>query len=253
MADDVVVVTGAAGRLGKLLVAGFLARGDSVVAVGRSADRLAIVESELQPAKGKWFQVVADLSSPGGIKCVTELLAKSEINPTCLVNAARDLEHLALEADGSVSRERFLGELLIDVVVPYELSIALATGFGGSLRRIVNIGSQYGLVAANPRLYDHPQSQSPLQYSVAKAAVHHLTKELAVRLAPRGITVNCVVFGGVEGRVDHEFRKRYAAMVPIGRMLADSEVFPPVGLLASPGASGITGHLLVVDGGWSAW
>ena len=121
------------------------------------------------------------------------------------------------------------------------------------LESVVNIGSQYGVVAPNLNLYSEPIKDSPLHYGVAKAALGHLTKELAVRLAPQGIRVNCVAFGGVEGRVGDDFKKRYAELCPMGRMLNEADLAGPVDLLLSPSSSAITGHTLIVDGGWSIW
>ncbi len=175
------------------------------------------------------------------------------LRPDGLINNARSLDYLAVGADGMAARSNFLGELTLDVVVPYELVMALANMPSSRLRSVVNIGSQYGGVAPNLRLYDDPVRQSPVQYGVAKAALEHLTRELAVRLADRGIRVNCVAFGGVEGRVDEAFRKRYAALCPSGRMLGEHELPGPVDLLLSDDASAITGHVLRADGGWTAW
>ena len=92
-----------------------------------------------------------------------------------------------------------------------------------------------------------------MHYGVAKAALGQLTRELAVRLSGRGIMVNCVAFGGVEGRVDDACRERYAKLCPSGRMLKEEELPGPVDLLLSSAGSGITGHVLFVDGGWTAW
>ena len=133
-------------------------------------------------------------------------------------------------------------EYLLDVVAPYELTMALVQQENSRLQKVVNIGSQYGTVAANPNLYTEPLKQSPLHYGIAKAALAHLTKELAVRLANREIQVNCIAFGGVEGRVDEAFKERYAKLCPIGRMLRDDEVVGPVDMLLSDKCSGITGH-----------
>jgi NAD(P)-dependent dehydrogenase (short-subunit alcohol dehydrogenase family) len=102
-------------------------------------------------------------------------------------------------------------------------------------------------------LYDDPVRQSPLQYGVCKAALSHLTKELAVRLAAKNIQVNCVAFGGIEGRVDPAFLARYAALNPMGRMLQENEVAGPIEALLSDGFSAMTGHTMAVDGGWGIW
>src|SRR5690606_31612798 len=150
-------------------------------------------------------------------------------------------------------RREFQAEYLMDVVVPYELSMALFNSQPENLKTITNIGSQYGVVAANPHLYEDFLRQSPIQYGVAKAALAHLTKELAVRLADKDIRVNCIAYGGVEGRVDAEFRKRYANLTPSRRMLSESELVGPLEALIQNGSSAITGQTLIADGGWSLW
>jgi len=111
----------------------------------------------------------------------------------------------------------------------------------------------YGIVTATPALYDDPRNMAPMHYGVAKAALIHLTKEMAVRLAPRGVRVNAVSYGGIEGRADEAFAARYKKLAPLERMLRLDEVHAPVEFLLSAGASGMTGHNLVVDGGWTLW
>jgi NAD(P)-dependent dehydrogenase (short-subunit alcohol dehydrogenase family) len=250
MSGRTILITGGSGKLGRMLARHFLAQGDTVIATARSTSSL----SEMKSAHAERFVGLAcDLSEGCAAARMVEALAKDGLHPDCLVNNARSLNYLKLQDDGRVSRENFAGELLLDVIVPYELTMALAGQDGGRLRRVVNIGSQYGSVAANPGLYDNPTAQSPLHYGVAKAALAHLTKELAVRLAPAGIQVNCIAFGGVDGRVDAEFRQRYAKLSPLGRMLNEGEVAGPVDMLLSDHFTAMTGHVLAVDGGWTIW
>ena len=80
-----------------------------------------------------------------------------------------------------------------------------------------------------------------------------MTKELAVRFAGQNVRVNCVAFGGVDGRVDDEFKSRYSALVPSGRMLTVEEIVGPIQFLTSGKSSSMTGHTIVADGGWSIW
>ena len=96
------------------------------------------------------------------------------------------------------------------VIVPYELSTCLIELQSEDCKTITNIGSMYGVVAVNPNLYSENDQPSPIHYGVAKAACHHLTKELAIRFSENNVRVNCVAFGGVEGRVNKDFKKRYA-------------------------------------------
>ena len=120
-------------------------------------------------------------------------------------------------------------------------------------RNVVNIGSMYGLVAPNPDLYEGSLDSSPIQYGVSKAGLHHLTRELAVRLADGKVRVNCVAFGGVEGREANDFKARYSRLTLSRRMLLESEISGPVKFLMDDSSSAINGHVLVADGGWSIW
>lgn len=248
-----ILITGATGKIGRVLARHFLAGGDTVIAAGRSVDALAELVIELSGNGGTLHTLCADLMAPDAAATVVDGLRRIGCMPDGLINNARNVSFLRTGVDGRVARQDFLDEFALDVVTPYELVMALADAPDSRLRAVVNIGSQYGTVAPNLRLYADPVRQSPLQYGVAKAALAHLTKELAVRLADRGIRVNCVAFGGVEGRVDEAFKQRYAALCPIGRMLGEHELAGPVDLLLSDAASAVTGHVMMADGGWSVW
>ena len=248
-----ILITGATGKIGRVLARHFLTVGDTVIAAGRSVDALAQLAIDLSGNGGTLHTLCADLMAPDATATVVDGLRQIGCMPDGLVNSARNVSFLPTGVDGRVARQDFLDEFALDVVTPYELVMALSDAPDSRLRAVVNIGSQYGAVAPNLGLYTDPVRQSPLQYGVAKAAVAHLTKELAVRLAVRGIRVNCVAFGGVEGRVDEAFKQRYAALCPSGRMLGEHELAGPVDLLLSDAASAVTGHVMMVDGGWSVW
>lgn len=247
-----ILLTGGSGKLGRVMIRHFLDRGDTVLTTSRDQGRLDDMASDLNGGD-RFVGLVCDLAQPSASATLVAELTRRNLRPTCLINNARNIEFLKMEAGGRVSRENFAGEFLVDVIVPYELTMALAEQQDSRLQRVVNIGSQYGSVAASPQLYDDHKTQSPLHYGVCKAALAHLTKELAVRLAPSGILVNCIAFGGVEGRVDQAFKDRYAKLVPLGRMLRESEVVGPIDMLLKEELSGITGQTVAVDGGWTIW
>ena len=253
MKTKTIFITGGSGKLGRTLVSHFLAAGDCVIASCSTDASLEKMLLDYHVYADRFVGLQADLTKVDAIALLLNQLNKRDIRPDCLINNARSLSFLKIGDDGLVSRENFSNEYLLDVIVPYELTMALVQQQDSQLNSVLNIGSQYGTVAANPGLYTDPINQSPLHYSVAKAALVHLTKELAVRLAGKDIRVNCVAFGGVEGRVDEGFKQRYAKLCPLGRMLRSDEVVGPVEMLLSDQSSGITGHVLAVDGGWSIW
>lgn len=251
--SKIILVTGGSGKFGWSILSSMLAKGYTVVFTSRSEQSIGQVMQAHPEARGRLIGLQADFTCSDSARNLVQRLNDQGLFPEGLVNNARSLEFLKIAENGTVSRENFMGEFSVDVVAPYELTMTLAMQFESKLSRVVNIGSQYGVVAANPALYADHLRQSPIHYSVAKAALAHLTRELAVRLADRGILVNCIAYGGVEGRVDEAFRQRYANLVPLGRMLRDDEVAGPVNYLLSDECSGMTGQVLSVDGGWSIW
>ncbi|WP_316346927.1 SDR family oxidoreductase [Desulfuromonas acetoxidans] len=253
MTTKVLLITGGSGKLGQNLISHFLRKGDTVVFTASSTQSIEMVRENFRDINKRLFGIAQDFTQKDFAANILHQLNAQGLQPDGLVNNARSLSFLKMEDDGTVNRENFLNEYLVDVVAPYELTMALAQAPGSRLRRVVNIGSQYGTVAANPALYDDHARQSPIHYSVAKAALAHLTRELAVRLALDDIQVNCVAFGGFEGRVDEQFKERYQKLAPLGRMLRNEEVAGPVDYLLSDMSSGMTGQVVSVDGGWSIW
>lgn len=248
-----VLITGATGKFGSIFVKHFLDAGDQVIAVGRSQKALNELMTA-NPLTGQRLHLLGiDLMSDNVGSLLVEQLSCLGLRPDCLINNARSLDFLKLNDLGKPSPEDFLNEFKLGVLVPYELVMSLVNQPNSSLRAVANVGSIYGVVSPNLKLYDDPDRESSIQYGVTKAALAHLTKELAVRLAIKDIRVNCVAYGGVDGRVDEAFKQRYASLCPAGRMLREKEIVGPIDMLLSDLASGITGHVLMVDGGWSVW
>ena len=243
---DAVLITGGTGKIGSRLVEHFHAQGRAVVFTSRSDENIAKIVSGRKGLVG----IKVDFRDDAAVDVIIAALSSQDIEVSALVNNARDLDALGVDEDGTVPGANWLAEYRIDVVLPYQLTLALAKR--GGLKKVVNVSSMYGMNSFNPHLYEGP-FRPPLQYACAKAALIHLTKCLAVQFAPQEIAVNCVTYGGVEGRVDDGFRKRYAALCPVGRMMKDDETVGSVDFLLSDKAAYITGQNIVVDGGWSAW
>jgi NAD(P)-dependent dehydrogenase (short-subunit alcohol dehydrogenase family) len=248
-----VLLTGATGKFGIVLCRYFILHGWSVAITSRDQTRLDQLVENLPEGAGTVHSIAIDLQKSCASDELVKKLADRGLSVTHLINNARSLSTLAVQADGTTQRHAFMGEFELDVVIPYELTMAFARSPNHKLCAVVNIGSQYGLVAPNPALYEGSLERSPVQYGVSKAALHHLTRELAVRLAPINIRVNCVAFGGLGGRVDESFMARYAELVPSRRMLVESEIPGPIAFLLDDASAAINGHVLVADGGWSVW
>lgn len=241
------VLTGASGVVGLALCDHFLREEWDVVACVRQPSSVMVLKERYQAYKEKLTVLALDLCRQEGITDLCQQLEGLQVQG--LINNARNPDFLAQQADGISLRKNFQGELLLDVVVPYELTMALVSK---GLKSVVNVSSMYGVTAANPSLYEG-QHDLPVQYAVAKAGLIHLTKDLSVRLADQLIRVNAVSLGGVEGRVDKAFEERYSTLCPSGKMLKSEDVVGPIAFLLSDSAAAVTGHNLVADGGWTVW
>lgn len=134
-------------------------------------------------------------------------------------------------------------------VLAQEAAPALAASGRGS---IVLFSSIYGLVGPDGRLYEGTTMANPVGYGASKAAIVQLARSLATTLAPH-VRVNCVSPGGVLRGQPEPFRRRYVERTPLARMATEEDLKGAVGFLASDLSSYVTGHDLVVDGGWTAW
>jgi 2-deoxy-D-gluconate 3-dehydrogenase len=115
--------------------------------------------------------------------------------------------------------------------------------------RIINISSQAGVVGIEERS----------AYCASKGGVTQLTKVLALELARHNITVNAVAPTFVETELTRStlenpvWRDRILARIPLGRVGTVAEIAAAVVYLATQEAGLVTGHTLLVDGGWTAW
>jgi NAD(P)-dependent dehydrogenase (short-subunit alcohol dehydrogenase family) len=126
---------------------------------------------------------------------------------------------------------------------------ALAASGHGS---VVLLASIYGVVGPDHRLYDGTAMRHPIGYDASKGGLLQLMKALATTLAPR-IRVNAISPGGVWDGQPAAFHRRYVERTPMQRMAQPDDLRGAIAYLASDLSAYVTGHNLIVDGGWTAW
>jgi len=250
-----VLITGGTGNIGSQLLSNLLSDGFRVVATSHSDENIKKLTEKFSTYcnDGFLYPVKVDLEEENSSKLIVSYLKENNLHIRSLINNARNADYLKLNKNNEIDRKNWLSEFLLDVIVVYELAMSLVNIKDSRLKNIINVSSIYGIVAPTPGLYKDFRKESSINYGVAKAALIQLTRELAVRLADRNIRINTVSYGGVEGRANKDFKKRYSRLCPAGRMLKRNEVYGAVSFLLSDASSGMTGHNLVVDGGWTIW
>lgn len=244
-----VLITGATGLIGRELVKYFLKHSWSVVACSRELKKLNGFTDNFGNYNNLYKLQINLLNEKSIDTALNEIKSKG-IKITHLVNGARSLETLIVDKDGNSSENALTQEMKLGVIAPYLLINKLVAS-SQNLRAIVNLSSQYGIVAPNPNLYEGEALMPSIGYGLSKAALNHLTKEMAVRLKDKKIRVNAIAFGGFHGRASEKFEEVYSKMLPIQRMLSIDEAGGPVEFLLDNRSSSINGHVLVADGGWT--
>jgi NAD(P)-dependent dehydrogenase (short-subunit alcohol dehydrogenase family) len=243
----VAVVTGGSRGIGLMIAQGFVEAGAKVYISSRKADVCDRVARELS-AYGTSISAPSDLSTEAGARQLADFVAKRESALHILVNNAGANWGAPLAEFPDSAWDKVLA---LNVKSIFHLSRALLPLLEKGVRpgdpaRIINIGSIDGLQAPILETY---------AYSSSKAAVHHLTRVLAHRLASNGITVNAIAPGPFESKMMHEtlerFRDSIVGSCPLGRIGEPEDMAGAAIFLASRAGAYLTGAVIPVDGGIS--
>ena len=243
-----VLVTGATGLIGTEYTKYLVNKGYDVVIIYRNPEKYNNLKAE--NLTGIY---IPDLLEKDVSSRIMDELEQLNKQPEILINAACDTKYHRVREDGFSERNCMINQYIINVIIPYELSFKLANHPNTKLKKIINISSMYGIVPYNPNLYNNPDVETPLQYSVSKAALIHLTKELAIKFSDKNIMVKSISDGGVEGRAADDFKAKFAKVTPLKRMMYPKETLGSLEFLLSDNSVYMTGHNLVVDGGRTIW
>lgn len=248
-----ILVTGAAGHLGRALCRHLSADGALIIAVDRDEKGLVDLEAALDPATGAFHPFVVDLADQQErIQFSQRVMAQIHRLDGAVFAAAfvgtTELDGWSVSfAEQSLVAWRDALEL--NLTAPFHLTQLLAPLFyRGIDPSIVNIGSIYGSRGPDWRLYEGLDMSNPAAYAVSKAGLAQLTRWLAATLAPE-IRVNTVSPGGISRDQHEKFVRRYTRKTPAGRMATEQDVVGQVALLLSPAARYTTGQDILIDGG----
>ena len=241
------IVTGAGRGIGRAAALALAEAGAGVTLFSRSEDELEAVAAEVRDRGRHAETCVGDVRSAKDVERLAEQAAENDGLAICVTAAGLNRPGPTLEQPV----EDF------DLVVETNLrgtyltcrSFAAAVSGRGRGGRIVAISSQMGEVGYPGRA----------AYCASKHAVNGLIKALAVEWAPVGIAVNAVAPTFIDTPLtrpmfeDEAFRTDVLRRMPMGRIGTPSDVVGAIVYLASDQASLVTGHVLDVDGGWTAW
>ena len=250
------LVTGGAGHLGKLFATTLLGCGARVGLLDRNHNVLEIarqIDSSGERAQG--FPI--DLENEQQVrKGFYDFLNWSTRIDILINNAAfvgiDKIEGWAVPFEQQ-GMDAFRRAIEVNLISGFLLSQLAAPHLRQSGRgTIVNIGSTYGLVGPDWSLYEGAEMANPAAYAASKGGILQLTRWLATTLAPH-IRVNALSPGGIARGQNEAFVARYRKRTPLGRMATEDDFRGALCFLASDASAYVTGHNLVVDGGWTAW
>lgn len=255
--DKNVLLTGAAGHLGRSMAKALADAGATVWLNGRQRPALEALRDEITARGGQAEVTDFDVTDEHAIDAGISLIEKRSGRLDGIVNNAYSGSTGSLETAGAAE---FADAYDVTVTAAVRLAtraLPLLRQAGPESASIINISSMYGIVSPDPRVYDTPEAVNPPHYGAAKAALLQLTRYMACQFGKDGIRVNAVVPGPFPANAvresDPDFVARLAAKVPLGRIGRPDELGGPVVFLASKASSYMTGSTLVVDGGWTAW
>lgn len=253
LAGRVAVVTGGTGHLGTALCQGLAEAGASVVVTSRDVERAQLAAQAL-PRMGNarhWGLALNHRDPVDAGRVVDAVMALTGKIDALVNNAHESVAHDLTE----ITAEEFSRQLE-NATAYFELA-RLVHRHAVERRApasIILLGSMYGVVGSYPEVYQGVCPANSVAYQTLKGGVIQMTRHLAVYWAADRVRVNCLSPGPFPGpSAPEELVQRLNRKSPMRRMGRPAELKGAIVFLASDASSYLTGHNLVVDGGWTAW
>ena len=254
-----VFITGSGGVLGSTYVRRMLDSGARVIATdlpGARADAL----TDNHGANGNFRFYELDVSDEEAITSIFQRVLADGWQPNVVLNNAAITGEMLMGkgksfpdfADTSV--EDFEKTLRTNLTGAFMIARQMDRDIVGKYpSTLINVASMYALNGAHHGIYEGMPFKNFSAYGVTKAGIHGLTVWLAGYWADRQATVNTIAPGAVFNEHSEEFQRRVSELIMAGRMAKPDEIADVMLFLASEQAGYMTGQLVNVDGGFSAW
>lgn len=245
----VAIVTGGAGRYGAHMCEGLAEAGAKVWIVSRNGEACAELAARMREQGLFCASDAMDMTSEGDLRRVRERILGEDGRIDVLVNNAVIRPMKGYKDDIDAWRE--------SVDVNSTGVFACTRTFGEVMEKqrrgsIINISSIYGVVSPDLRAYGSQGDDVPPDYMFHRGGVINFTRAMAMRFARFGVRVNAISPGGLgEPTVPAHIREFYEARSPMGRFAEPDDIKGAVVYLASDASAYVTGHNLMVDGGWT--
>jgi gluconate 5-dehydrogenase len=249
----VALITGGCGHLGSAMCRALAEAGASVVVTSRDATRARELAQTLpQVGPARHHGIALDHMQTDSLEASFRRAVALAGSVDILINNG----HEALAADWTTVTAEEFSRQLSNATGYFALSKLVRDD--AVLRKIhasiILLGSMYGVVGSYPEAYAGISTASPVAYHALKGGIVQMTRHLAAYWAKDGVRVNCLSPGPFPGpHVPENLVENLRAKSPMGRMGTPQELKGAIVFLASDASTYLTGHNLIVDGGWTAW
>lgn len=254
----VAIVSGGAGHIGSVMAEAIAELGAHVVVLDLDKARCSEVAKQLvKDYRVEAMPLPINLAKYEDVRAAAHRVLKHFGRIDVIVNSAALVG--TSELKGWVTPfpeqlpESWRLAMEVNLTAPFFLVQACADALEQSGHgSVINIGSTYGVVGPDMRLYNGTRMGNPAAYAASKGGLIQITRWLATVMAPK-VRVNSISFGGMKRGQPSAFQRRYVARTPLKRMAIEEDAKGAVAFLASDMSAYVTGHNLIVDGGWTAW
>lgn len=270
IAGRVCIVTGGGGLIGSKHAEAILEGGGVAVLLDIVPEGMERVRKKLSErfTDGKIETLVTDITKREKLCEVRDILLEKYGHIDALINNAANNPKVEDRSKnlGAIQFHNFPLDMWNDDIAVGLTGAMLCSQVFGEVMEIsgrggviINISSDYGIIAPNQSIYrkeglpESEQMVKPVSYSVVKHGIMGLTKYLAVYWAQKGIRVNTLCPASLENGQDLEFISKISRLIPMGRMSKPDEYIGTVLYMLSDASSYMTGATVVLDGGRTIW